>query len=159
MLNFFKHLWISIKLIFIRTKVTIEEPKQSNSTVDTLTSVIQADALSKGIEKESKWFTRENHLVLEFAGEEPVVYESDMVTIRKQSQYGYIEDDATKIEEDIFADDVSLLSGPGVAQPIDLTGLETTHYLTKKQQFEERWAKIKEQTREEDGEIDGIIQE
>lgn len=101
---------------------------------------------------------------MEFSGEEPVVYSSDMTTIVKQEQYGYVGSDMVREPEELLADDVDLLPAAYTTRTEKPKSIE---FLDAKQQFDARWERIKAAARAEkqedvefDGaEIDGVIKE
>lgn len=165
-----KDLAIWFKLLFItKQQEIIEQKKEIISTGnDILDGTKIMDALNGGIHKEQKKFSRENNLVQEFSGEAPIVYESDMVTIKKQSQYGYKGDDATIDYDNVIADDIDFLTDKDIPDPRIITSTNKIAYFNSKEEFEARWEDIKRQARQDkpetelDGEtelIDGIIKE
>ncbi len=115
-----------------------------------------------GVEKQEAIFTKKNNLVKEFVGLPPIVYESDGITIKKESQYGYIGDTDNMIKklefEDRLLDDVDFVELKDIPNNnIDIS--KNVDYLTEMQKFEERWNKIKEAVRTEDSGFDGVIKE
>ncbi len=170
-------LMLKLKLLWI-TKQSLVLPKQelvSNIKHDILDGAKVMDLLSNGVQKEDQMFKRQNNLVQEFVGDAPIVYASDMTTIIKEDQYGYLRDltlEEKKLEEqELLADDVDLDNN------IDRTifnisdgpeRITTVNYLDKQQKFEARWEEIKKRARqdkpdsefdEETDYIDGIIVE
>lgn len=169
-------LWLKVILLLKKEELVSQKDETIASTgSDILEGAKVIDILSGVIQKESKWFTRENNLVQEFSGDAPIVYEPnlDVATIVKQNQYDYLRDLTLEEKElksqELLADDIDLIlpydkSVFGGRDKI----ISTVDYLTDKEKFEDRWKDIKRQARQDipetelDGEtetIDGVIQE
>lgn len=157
--KWFKNIVVYFKLLFINNnKVDTIQSNQSNSIISNTNT--NNNILTGGIEQEAKIFQRENDLVKEGEwGYGPIVYEADMITIKKESQYGY-NDEEHNYKEELLVDDVDLLDGvitnktykPKISN-------NTVEYLEgRKIAFDKRWEEIKKQVREDDT-IDGIIKE
>lgn len=157
-------LWIKVTLVIKKQEIIPQKDEIIASTgSDILETAKVVDILSGGIHKEDQFFKRENNLIQEFVGDPPIVYESDMRTIRKQSQYGYVGDNAINEPEELLKDDIDLLQdklepGQTLARPVEFM-LNTTDYGTKADNFEGRWNRIKQLAREEDSDVDGVIAE
>jgi hypothetical protein len=153
--NWFKRFIAGIRMLFITETSAIKQTNDTNNSNSITGGIIPQDALGDGIQQEAKWFKRKNDLVSEFYGEEPIVYESDMTTIKKENQYGYVPKPGEIVyqePDELLADDVELVVGIDKVKPITTNA----EYLKAGADFEARWAEIKRKVREEE-DFDGII--
>lgn len=145
----------------LKTEIHKGNSSLSSSSQDTILGNSVQDTISIAKEQEAPIFTRKNVLVEEFSGEPPIVYashfgivlvgkdkdESDEKAappvIRKQDQYGYVGDDATKTEEDEWMPSKEGEIPGDKAIKLVVPKSNTASIVSPKAEFDERWERIK----------------
>lgn len=169
-IKWIKDLTVYFKLLFITKEkdirdgplvINISEHKKTTSS-NSNTSIVPSsnqDSIIGGLEQEHKVFQRENDLVREGDwGYGPIVYEADMTTVRKESQYGYNDVEHNR-EDEMLADDIDLIPGAITSKTYKRKEDNTVDYAEgRKTKFDLHWEDIKRVVREDNG-IDGIIKE
>lgn len=154
-MNLLRKLLNRIRLWFIVKKVD-NTTHPSYSSPNGIIPETTINTVDKNAEQEVPWFQQES-ILMNIDLDPPIVYAGvGSNIINKQDQYGYIGDDATKTEEDEFDKSWNIEGAIGYSvEALERINKDrTAKFLTKQQEFEERWRRIQEQVKEENELVD-----
>lgn len=144
-----------IRLFFILKKAE-NTTHPNTSSPNGIIPEATINTVEKNAEQEIPWFQQES-ILMNIDLDPPIVYAGVASNIiRKQDQYGYEGEDATITEEDEFDKswdiEGAILYSVEALERINKD--RTAKFLTKQQEFEERWKRVQEQAKEENELVD-----